>query len=72
MTDHEYQFGDDRVDGESDRRLSPPEVLATLADGTPTEGDIRMLMELRVGLRAHPAGPATVVGDPATMRDRRA
>lgn len=72
MTDHEHQFGDDRVDGGRDRGLSPPEVLATLVDGAPTEGDIRMLMELRVGLRAHPAGPATVVEDPATLRDRRA
>ena len=57
MTDHEDLGGDDRG-------LSPPEVLATLVDGSPTEGDIRMLMELRVGLRAHPAGPAKVVADP--------
>ena len=48
-----------------ERRPLPSEVLATLVDGAPTEGDIRMLMELRVGLRAHSSGPAKVVEDPA-------
>ena len=64
-----------------ERRLSPSEVLATLVDGAPTEGDIRMLMELRVGLRAHSAGPAKVVEGPlveplapelGSLLDRRA
>lgn len=63
MSDHEDRVDADRGDGERERRLSPSEVLATLVDGAPTESDIRMLMELRVGLRAHPAGPAKVVED---------
>ena len=49
----------------SERRLSPSEVLATLVDGAPTEGDIAMLTELRAGLRAHAAGPAKVAEGPA-------
>lgn len=44
-----------------ERGLSPPELLRTLIDGPPTEGDLQMLMELRAGLRADPAGPATVI-----------
>lgn len=44
-----------------ERGLSPPELLRTLVDGPPTEGDLQMLMELRVGLRADPSGPATVI-----------
>ena len=47
-----------------ERGLSLSEVLATLVDGAPTEGDVRMLMELRVGLRAHSSGPAKVVEGP--------
>ena len=39
-------------------------MLATLVDGAPTEGDSGMLIELRVGLRAHPAGPTKAVADP--------
>jgi len=63
MSDHEDRFGDERVDGDHDRGLSPAEVLATLVDGAPTEEDIAMLTELRAGLRAHPSGPAKVVED---------
>lgn len=63
MSDDEDRVGDDRVGGEHDRGLSPAEVLVTLVDGAPTEEDIRMLMELRVGLRADPAGPAKLVED---------
>ena len=44
-----------------ERGLSPPELLRTLIDGPPTEGDLQMLLELRAGLRADPSGPATVI-----------
>lgn len=63
MSDHEDRVDADRGDGERERGLSSSEVLATLVGGAPTESDIRMLMELRVGLRAHPEGPAKVVED---------
>ena len=63
MTNHEDRVDDDRDDGEHEWCLSPSEALATLVDGALTEGDIKMLMELRVGLREHPAGPAKVVED---------
>lgn len=63
MTDHEDRVDDDRGAGEHEQGLSPSEAMATLVDGALTEGDIRMLMELRVGLRAHPEGPAEVVED---------
>ena len=63
MSDHEDRVDADRGDGERERGLSPSEVLATLVDGAPAESDIRMQMELRVGLRAHPEGPAKVVED---------
>lgn len=69
MTDHEDRIDndDDRADGERDQGLSPTEVLATLVHGAPTDGDIAMLMELRAGLRAHPAGPASVVESPPVV-----
>ena len=42
--------------------MSPGELLTTLTDGPTTEGDLRMLMELRVGLAAEGvSGPARVV-----------
>lgn len=44
-----------------ERGLSPPELVQTLIDGPPAEGDLRMLLELRVGLRADPSGPAEVI-----------
>ena len=70
MNEHEESI--DKSDDEAERRprpampagergLSPPELLRTLIDGPPTEGDLQMLMELRAGLRADPSGPATVI-----------
>ena len=45
-----------------ERGLSPRELMSTLTDGPTTEGDLRMLMELRVGLAAEGvSGPARVV-----------
>ena len=45
-----------------ERGLSPAELLAALIDGPPTEGDVQMIMELRVGLLAEgSSGPARVV-----------
>ena len=35
-----------------ERGLSPAELLAALVDGPLTEGDVQMIMELRVGLLA--------------------
>ena len=44
-----------------ERGLSPAELLAALIDGPPTEGDVQMIMELRVGLLAEgSSGPARV------------
>ena len=63
MTEHEESINEAerrRLIGE--RSLSPRELLATLTGGPPTEGDLPMLMELRVGLRAEGvSGPAKVV-----------
>ena len=64
MTDHEDRIDNHRVDDGRGQGLSPSQVLATLVHGAPTDDDIAMLMELRVGLRAHPAGPASVVEGP--------
>ena len=45
-----------------ERGLSPAELLSALVDGPPTEGDVQMIMELRVGLLAEgSSGPARVV-----------
>ena len=45
-----------------ERGLSPAELLAAVIDGPPTEGDVQMIMELRVGLLAEgSSGPARVV-----------
>ena len=63
VTEHEESISEAerrRLIGE--RGLSPRELLATLTDGPPTEGDLRMLMELRVDLRAEGvSGPVQVV-----------
>ena len=44
-----------------ERGLSPAELVQTLIDGPPTEGDMQMMLELRVSLRADPSGPAAVI-----------
>ena len=49
MTEHEEPI-DDAERRRRVRGLSPAELLGTLTDGAPTEGDLRMLMEPRVGL----------------------
>ena len=63
MNEHEESINEAerrRLIGE--RGLSPAELLTTLTDGPTTEGDLRMLMELRVGLAAEGvSGPARVV-----------
>ena len=63
MNEHEESINEAerrRLIGE--RGLSPRELLSTLTDGPTTEGDLRMLMELRVGLAAEGvSGPARVV-----------
>ena len=51
MTEHEEPI-DDAGCRRRVRGLSPAELLGTLTDGAPTEGDMRMLMERRVGLAA--------------------
>ena len=63
MSDHQDRIGDNRGDGEHERSPSPAQVLDTLVDGAPTDGDLAMLMELRAGLRKHPSGPAKVLDD---------
>ena len=63
MNEHEESINEAerrRLIGE--RGLSPWELLSTLTDGPTTEGDLRMRMELRVGLAAEGvSGPARVV-----------
>lgn len=64
MSEHEQPMDDSegrRSVPAGERGLTPVELLASLSDRPPTMGDVRMLMELRVSLRADPAGPARVV-----------